>query len=619
MKHRNRIIGMMLAAGSLLAVVTLGGIPGTDLYVPSLARVQGAHGSHWYATVWIHNPGTQAAQVQIAYLVRNQSNPAPVRQTVTVDPGETLKFGDVFHDVFGLETAVGALHFQSDRKVVVSARSYNLTAAGIADSQGQFLAGMPSELAIGAGERTSIPGITQPADGSFRCNYALVETSGANATVEVTLYDRDGVQVAQKDYTLGPWEPMQVNLSDLGSGVTADGGRLDIEVVSGLGRVLTFASMVGNGMVSQDPSTLEMEYELEQGSSSGSGDITAVHAGNGLAGGGSSGEVTLWIAADAVQDSMIHFPLGRTVAADQPLLSLTNNGAGRAIVGYSPSGIGVVGGSDSDVGVVAVSKTGSALFAVSESGDGIQGQSKGAGKSGVYGTTTTDHGYGVFGQNLSSRCNGYFGGPVAGTYGGGCGDGIGVLGRVDTGTGVRGEAKSGVGVWGKSDSGDAGRFEGDVEITGDLHVDGTISKGGGTFLIDHPLDPENRTLSHSFVESPVRMDVYDGVVILDEAGEAWVRLPDYFEALNRDFRYQLTAIGAAAPSLHVAAEVRNNEFKIAGGEPGLRVSWQVTGSRHDSWAKAHPLIVERDKGPEERGRMLHPEAYGRSGTGSDDW
>jgi len=618
MKHRSRIIGIVLAAGSLLAAVASAGIPGTDLYVPSLARTHGAHGSHWYATVWIHNPGTRTAQVQIAYLVRNESNPAPMRQTVSVDPGETLKFGDIFQDVFGLETAVGALHFQSDSKVVVSARSYNLRAAGIADSQGQFLPGMPSELAIGAGEKTSIPGITQPADGSFRCNYALVETSGANATVEVTLYDRDGVKQAQKSYTLGPWEPMQVNLSDLGSEMTLDGGRLDVAVTSGLGRVLSFASMVGNGTLSQDPSTLEMEYELEQGSSSGSGDITAVHAGNGLAGGGSSGEVTLWIAADGVQDSMIHFPLDRTVSADQPLLSLTNNGAGKAIVGYSPSSIGVVGSSDSNIGVVATSKTGAAVFAVSESGDGVQGQSKGAGRSGVYGTTTTDHGYGVFGQNLTSRCNGYFGGPVAGTYGGGCGEGIGVLGRTDSGTGVRGDAKSGVGVWGKSDSGDAGHFEGNVEITGDLHVAGSISKGGGTFLIDHPLDPENRTLRHSFVESPERKDVYDGVVTLDEAGEARVRLPDYFEALNQDFRYQLTAIGAAAPYLHVAAEVEGNEFRIAGGEPGLKVSWQVTGIRHDPWAETHPLIVEQNKPPTDRGRMLHPEAYGRSGTGNDN-
>ncbi|NOZ94922.1 MAG: hypothetical protein GXP47_09320, partial [Acidobacteria bacterium] len=97
MRHGNRKATVFLMVMGLAAVVAAG-IPGTDLYVPSLARVQGAHGSHWYATVWIHNPGTQAAQVQISYLVRDQSNPSPIRQTVTVNPGETLKLGDVFQD-----------------------------------------------------------------------------------------------------------------------------------------------------------------------------------------------------------------------------------------------------------------------------------------------------------------------------------------------------------------------------------------------------------------------------------------------------------------------------------------------------------------------------------------
>jgi len=42
----------------------------------------------------------------------------------------------------------------------------------------------------------------------------------------------------------------------------------------------------------------------------------------------------------------------------------------------------------------------------------------------------------------------------------------------------------------------AGYFSGNVQITG------TISKGGGSFKIDHPLDPENKYLYHSFIESP---------------------------------------------------------------------------------------------------------------------
>jgi hypothetical protein len=105
------------------------------------------------------------------------------------------------------------------------------------------------------------------------------------------------------------------------------------------------------------------------------------------------------------------------------------------------------------------------------------------------------------------------------------------------------------------------------------------------------------------------MNVYNGNVILDARGEAWVPLPDWFEALNRDFRYQLTAIGAPGPNLYIAEEIQGNRFKIAGGEPGMKVSWLVTGIRHDPFALAHPILVEEDKPEDERGTYLHPDAY----------
>ena len=72
-------------------------------------------------------------------------------------------------------------------------------------------------------------------------------------------------------------------------------------------------------------------------------------------------------------------------------------------------------------------------------------------------------------------------------------------------------------------------------------------------------------------------------------------MPDYFEALNREFRYQLTPIGGAAPSLHVAEKISGNRFKIAGGPVGLEVSWQVTGVRKDTWAEANRIKVEESK------------------------
>ena len=153
----------------------------------------------------------------------------------------------------------------------------------------------------------------------------------------------------------------------------------------------------------------------------------------------------------------------------------------------------------------------------------------------------------------------------------------------------------------------AGQFNGNVDINGDLNVSGAKS-----FKIDHPLDAAKKYLYHASVESSEMKNIYDGVVVLDARGEAEVTLSAWFDALNTDFRYQLTAIGAAGPDLYIAEEMSANRFKIAGGRPNMKVCWQMTGVRQDAWAKANPLPVEQDKPAQEQGYYLHPELYGES-------
>lgn len=94
-------------------------------------------------------------------------------------------------------------------------------------------------------------------------------------------------------------------------------------------------------------------------------------------------------------------------------------------------------------------------------------------------------------------------------------------------------------------------------------------------------------------------------------GTAVVEMPEWFEALNRDFRYQLTPLGASAPELHVSVEVSDNRFSIAGARPGQRVSWQVTGVRRDAWAEDHRIPVDHAKPEPERGTYVYPEGLGK--------
>jgi hypothetical protein len=105
------------------------------------------------------------------------------------------------------------------------------------------------------------------------------------------------------------------------------------------------------------------------------------------------------------------------------------------------------------------------------------------------------------------------------------------------------------------------------------------------------------------------MNIYNGNAILNEKGEAEIELPEWFGALNRDFRYQLTAVGAPGPNLYIAQKVIENKFMVAGGTAGMEVSWQVTGIRKDKWAEANRIQVEVDKKADEKGKYIHPEVY----------
>jgi hypothetical protein len=173
------------------------------------------------------------------------------------------------------------------------------------------------------------------------------------------------------------------------------------------------------------------------------------------------------------------------------------------------------------------------------SGVGVYGTVAGAGR-GVYGSAGSD-GSGVYGTGHI----GVVGVTASATYGIPF-DGAGVIGAATTGQGVKGQAfggfgvfgsdalLGGIGVFGSALTGPntyAGFFNGNVQVTG------TLSKGGGSFKIDDPIDPLNKYLYHSFVESPDMMNIYNGIVTTDANGNATVALPDYFMALNQDYRW----------------------------------------------------------------------------------
>lgn len=217
----------------------------------------------------------------------------------------------------------------------------------------------------------------------------------------------------------------------------------------------------------------------------------------------------------------------------------------------------------------------------------------------IRGLTINPGSYGIYGS-----------GPAAGVFGASSGGGPGIWGTSSSNTGVQGTTTTGYGIYGTNGGSNSSGFAG--YFNGRVHVAGTLSKLSGSFMIDHPLDPANKTLSHSFVESPDMMNLYNGNVTTDAEGRATITLPDWFETLNRDFRYQLTPIGSFARGM-VETEIVDNHFVIRTEEPNVRISWQVSGIRHDPYAAAHPIVVEAEKAAAEKGTYLFPEGYQKAG------
>lgn len=238
----------------------------------------------------------------------------------------------------------------------------------------------------------------------------------------------------------------------------------------------------------------------------------------------------------------------------------------------------VTGGDTPSYGIIAQSRSAIAQSAA------VKGQTSGSPSGGVFlNSWRNDDAVGATGQYI----------------GGGNIDGIGLVGISNAqNTFLR---RYGVGVLGQ------GNYYG-VFANGDLGASGVKN-----FLIDYPLDPENKLLQHSSIESSEVLNLYRGSSTFDNEGIAKVELPEYFEAININYTYQLTAVGAPMPDLYISQEIKNNKFEIAGGVMDKKVNWVVYGERNDPYLQKYPekRKVVLDKKNHEKGKYYMPELYGQ--------
>jgi hypothetical protein len=499
---------------------------------------------------------------------------------------------------------------------------------------------------------------------------ATLDIHGSTAVRGTLMLPATGVATASAGK---PSEPINITASSFNSGTSAavgqtfqlkaeqannntaaPGATLNLLYASGTATPAETGLRIGpKGIIAFAPG-----QTFPGGGGGGGGTITGVTAGIGLTGGGTTGTVTLKVDTTKVPLLALANTFAGSLSVNVsntgaigPTLTLTNPGGdntstfadGAAAIDFNTTAISNSGAYNPGARIEAVDdgvhstdinflsniygggsgtannglQTNMTIFGlsgtVSIGTTEAQAQLEviGTNEEGVWAFGGTEADFGSF-QGLNGLRAG--GGPSDGTDTGGIGAWLFGGDVDDGGTGTTGE---GLLVWtGETESGTVGLA---ADFEGDVFVDGTLSANAKNFKIDHPLDPANKYLVHASVESSEMMNIYSGNVTTDDLGLATVALPDWFQAENTDFRYQLTVVDERFVQAVVSKPIQNNQFTIHTNASSVQVSWQITAVRQDAYAKAHPMVVEPVKGAKERGFYQHPELYGQPRNKQTQW
>lgn len=267
-----KLSAVLVVAATLVPITSTTALrPATEMVLPSVAHAPGRlPGSEFRTDLWLFNPGDAIAEVEVAFFHRGLSQAPPPPVLLSVAPGQVLAVEDAVLELFNLANGVGGLRFFSTHPVTVTARVYDVGVAAsygpsTTGTSGQFDSATPFEEGIPAGSFADIIGIRGVTEGDFplwRTNVAFMNASPTPTLVRLSLIDESGEEPTggfpSKQYTLGAWEPRQLNdvFAALGGGELPN-GRVRIEVVSG-GRVVAMGSLLDGR--TNDPSTIAMAH-----------------------------------------------------------------------------------------------------------------------------------------------------------------------------------------------------------------------------------------------------------------------------------------------------------------------------------------------------------------------
>jgi hypothetical protein len=429
-----------------------------------------------------------------------------------------------------------------------------------------------------------------------------------NSAVVPLLASANNFTAAQTVTGSNTTQILNVTQNGAGLAIVGTGGVSGSSTASaGSGVTGTSTGTAGYGVYGSDTATFGNGYGVYGTNNTEAGAGIEGYAANTTAGigveGESAGLYSIGVRGDSTGLYGVFGSASATSGATYGVYGTSASNSGAGVYGTGATGVvGVSSGPGSGSGNPGGNFAGYSALSGSNV-DGTSGVEAYGGNGDPSLTDASEAGAGITavgGSGTSGSAAG--GGGVGGSFAGGnctnCGSAEGIVA-------VAGGAGANVG--------DAAYFYGNVEIQGTLY-------GGSTEAVemDDPQDPANKYLVHSSVESSEMKNIYDGTVTTDGQGHATVQLPEWFEVLNTDFRYQLTVIGQFAQAI-VAHEIEDNRFEIGTSVPYVKVSWQVTGVRQDAYAKAHPLVVEQEKDARLRGFYIHPDLYGAPPERQIEW
>ena len=272
----NTTLKIPLSVSLVTPVVPSGkGTPPPDaLIFPVVGHAQGANDSLFESDIRVTNLTAETARYEVNFTPTNtDGTQTGSSSTIEIAPNATMALDDIVASLFGTGTtssAIGMLEVRPltttssssvgffgstgtastirELSTAASSRTYNFTPQG---TFGQYIPAVRFADFVGRaldGGEPSILSLQQVAESAdFRANFGFAEASGSPVQLSVRVYDTASNLLKTIPVSLKAGEHQQLNGMLANNGVTnLANGRVEVEVLSGDGKVTAYVSEVDN-------------------------------------------------------------------------------------------------------------------------------------------------------------------------------------------------------------------------------------------------------------------------------------------------------------------------------------------------------------------------------------